>query len=116
MNTKLITKINIPQTWKRTLSISITAAVLMAAFVGGCKKEDPVSAGVVDHSAVNLHSSSNFAVLAKSGVSATGVTSIAGDIGLSPAAASYVTGFGLIMDVTNTFATSSLVTASGKIY
>ena len=37
-----------------------------------------------------------------------------GDIVVSPAAASFITGFGLIADSTNTFATSSLVT--GKIY
>jgi hypothetical protein len=36
-------------------------------------------------------------------------------MGVSPAAATYITGFGLIMDVSNTFATSSLVTG-GKVY
>ncbi len=64
--------------------------------------------------AVNLGSAANFAVLAKSGVSTTGTTSITGDVGLSPSAASFITGFGLIMDVSNTFSTSSLVT--GRIY
>jgi len=89
----------------------------MAALMTGCKKEDTVTgSGVIDHSAVNLRSSANFAVLAKSGVSATGATAITGDIGLSPAAATYVTGFGLIMDASNTFATSSLVISPGKIY
>jgi len=116
MNTTFTKKFNVSQTWMRTFSISLTAAVLLAAFVGGCNKDETIAGPVVDHSAVNLHSTSSFAILAKSGVSATGVTSISGDIGLSPAAASYITGFGLIMDVTNTFATSSLVTASGKIY
>ena len=37
-----------------------------------------------------------------------------GDIGVSPAAATYITGFGLIMDASNQFSTSSLVT--GKVY
>ena len=63
---------------------------------------------------VDLGTAGNFVILAKSAVSTTGVTAITGDIGLSPAAASFVTGFGLIADSTNTFSTSSLVT--GKIY
>ena len=53
-------------------------------------------------------------LLAKTGVSTTGTTTVVGDIGLSPAAATFVTGFGLIADVSNTFSTSALVT--GRIY
>ena len=64
--------------------------------------------------AVNLGTAANFAILAKTGVSTTGVTAITGNIGISPAAASFITGFGLIADATNVFSTSSLVT--GKIY
>jgi hypothetical protein len=70
--------------------------------------------GFSQSTAVNLGTAGNFAVLAKSGISATGVTTITGDIGVSPAAATYLTGFGLIMDVSNTFATSSLLT--GRAY
>ena len=64
--------------------------------------------------AVNLGSSGNFAILSKSGISTTGTTSIVGDIGVSPAAATYITGFGLILDKSRQFATSSLV--NGKVY
>ncbi len=63
---------------------------------------------------VFLGSAGNYVILAKTGVSTTGTTAIVGNIGLSPAAASYITGFGLIADSTNVFSTSSLVT--GKIY
>jgi hypothetical protein len=63
--------------------------------------------------AVNLGSIANFTVLAKSGISTVGTTSIIGDIGISPAAASYITGFALSAPPT-TFTTSSLVT--GNIY
>jgi Ice-binding-like len=99
----------------------LTAALLLFLLISGCKKDDtpvgptqnPLS---TIHAKVNLGTAGNFTVLSKSGVSATGVTSITGDIGLSPAAATYVTGFGLIMDVSNTFSTSSLVIAPGKIY
>ena len=64
--------------------------------------------------AVNLRSAANFVVLSKSAISTTGTTSIVGDIGVSPAAATFITGFGLIADSTNTFSTSSLVI--GKVY
>ena len=63
---------------------------------------------------VNLGTAGNFVILAKSAVSTTGTTAVVGDIGVSPSAASYITGFSLIADATNTFSRSSLVT--GKIY
>ena len=61
-----------------------------------------------------LGSAGNFVILAKAGVSTTGTTAVVGDIGVSLAAASYITGFGLIMDASNKFSTSALVT--GKVY
>jgi len=70
--------------------------------------------GIPSQAPVNLGSAGNFAILAKSGISTTGTTSIIGDIGVSPAAATYITGFGLIMDSSNQFSTSSRVT--GKVY
>jgi len=63
---------------------------------------------------VDLGKAGNFVVLAKSGISTTGTTAVVGNIGLSPAAASFITGFGLILDASNKFSTSSLVT--GRIY
>src|ERR1035437_1077368 len=63
---------------------------------------------------VNLGTAGDFVIIAKTGISTTGTTQITGDIGISPAAASYITGCGLTMDVSNTFSTSSLI--SGKVY
>ena len=63
---------------------------------------------------VNLGTAGDFVILAKTGISVTGTTQITGDLGISPAAASFITGFGLIADPSTTFSTSSLVT--GKIY
>jgi len=60
--------------------------------------------------AVNLGTAGNYVILAKSAISTTGVTAVTGDLGLSPSAASFITGFALIADSTNTFSTSSLVT------
>jgi hypothetical protein len=64
--------------------------------------------------AVNLGTAGNFAAIGKAGISTTGVSSITGDIGVSPASATALTGFGLIMDVSNTFATTPIVV--GKVY
>ena len=63
---------------------------------------------------VNLGSAGDYVILAKSGVSTTGVTSVVGNIGVSPAAATALTGFSQTLDATNQFSTSSLVT--GKLY
>jgi hypothetical protein len=63
---------------------------------------------------VNLRTSGDFVILSKTGITTTGTTQITGDIGVSPIDAGAITGFGLIMDASNTFSTSSLVT--GKVY
>jgi hypothetical protein len=61
-------------------------------------------------SSVNLATSGNFAILAKSGISTVPTSAITGNLGLSPAAASFITGFSLTMDSGNVFATSPQVT------
>jgi uncharacterized repeat protein (TIGR02543 family) len=63
---------------------------------------------------INLGSAADFTVLTKAGISTTGITSVAGDIGVSPAAATSITGFGLIMDSNNQSSHTPLVT--GKVY
>ena len=82
----------------------LTATVCVWSFTASAASPAPVDLG----------SAGNFVILAKSGISTTGTTSIVGDIGVSPAAATYITGFDLIMDSSNEFATSSLVT--GNVY
>ncbi len=64
--------------------------------------------------AVNLGSAGNFVILAKSGITTTGVTSVIGNIGVSPIAATAITGFGLTFDRLGQFSTSPKVI--GKIY
>ena len=61
-------------------------------------------------STVDLGTANNFAILTKTGVTTTGVTSVNGDVGTSPIAATAITGFALIMDSTNMFSKSALVT------
>lgn len=69
---------------------------------------------VAAQQAVDFRTAGNFVILAKSGISATGTTSIVGNIGVSPIDSTAITGFGLILDSSTQFSTSSLVT--GKIY
>lgn len=94
--------------FKNGLKLIALASFLVLSFVG------PTIAFAAGPAAVNLGTASNFVVLSKSGISTTGTTSIAGDIGVSPASATYITGFGLTMDSSNVFSTSSRVT--GKVY
>ncbi|MDO9275603.1 MAG: ice-binding family protein [Lutibacter sp.] len=70
--------------------------------------------GLCPSPAVDLGLAGNYAVLAESAISTTGVTSVTGDMGISPLAASFITGFGLSLHSSGTYSTSSLVT--GKIY
>jgi hypothetical protein len=75
----------------------------------------PITKGaLVIPAPINLGLAGNYAILAKSGITTTGVTSIVGNIGVSPIAATAMTGFGLVLDGTGQFSSSSLVT--GQIY
>jgi len=75
---------------------------------------DSTDAGNGNTGAVNLGTAGHFAILAKSGVSTVPASAITGDVGVSPAAATFITGFSLTMDATNVFSTSPQVT--GKVY
>ncbi|MFZ3275244.1 MAG: ice-binding family protein [Lutibacter sp.] len=74
----------------------------------------PVNAGLCPNPAVDLGMAGNYAILAESAISTTGVTSVTGDMGISPLAASFITGFGLTLHSSGTYSTSTLV--NGKIY
>jgi hypothetical protein len=63
---------------------------------------------------VNLGTAGNYAILAESGISSVPTCAITGNLGVSPAAASFITGFSLIADSTKVFSTSPQVT--GKVY
>lgn len=70
----------------------------------------PVSLGA----AGALGTAGGYVILAKTGVTNVTGSTVTGNIGLSPAAASFVTGFALVPDATNVFSTSSSVV--GKVY
>ena len=90
------------------------------ASLGGCDAAPSTPDGAVGDGAavdgrpVDLRSAGTFAILAKSGVSTTAGSSITGGIGVSPAAATFITGFGLTADATDVFASSAMVT--GRVY
>ncbi|HLD35597.1 MAG TPA: ice-binding family protein [Planctomycetota bacterium] len=109
----MIAKTGLRQIVVRTM---VLIALAMGIATNGCQQggASGSSASSSSKGAVFLGTAGNFAVLAKSGVSTTGTTGVTGDIGVSPAAASYISGFGLIADASNTFSTSSLVT--GRVY
>ncbi len=65
-------------------------------------------------SVINLGTAADFAILTKSGISTTGTTSVTGNIGVSPASATAITGFGLIMDTNGQSSHTPIVT--GKVY
>ena len=104
--------------------------LLTIVFTTGCQKEssspspDPTlspsemavatSLHSVAFAPVNLRTAGNFTILTKTGISTTGVTSILGDIGVSPIASTAITGFGLIMDASNQSSHTPIVT--GKVY
>jgi len=101
---------------KRFPMLLASLALLGAACsdsTGAAAVNNPPNPNGLGPKAVSLGTAGDYVILAKSGVSTTGVTSVVGDIGLSPAAATYVTGFALSSPPT-TYSTSSQVT--GKVW
>jgi hypothetical protein len=77
-----------------------------------------VAAAIISVSAaqapVDLGTAGNLVILSKTGVSTTGVTSIVGDIAVSPIGSTAITGFSLTAHSSGEYSTSPLVT--GKIF
>jgi hypothetical protein len=63
---------------------------------------------------VDLGSAGDFLILAKSGISTVPPSMLVGDLGISPADGTYLTGFSLTADASGEFSTSAQVT--GQIY
>jgi len=104
------------------------AFLLLTAFVAGCGDDDVTEDGdltdvgdtadvgdtVTPALPVELGTAGDFVVLAKSGISTVPTSAITGDLGISPAAATFITGFSLTVDSTNEFSTSPQIT--GRVY
>lgn len=87
---------------KHFLVMFVTSATAWASGLGAAQ------------SPVILGSAESFAILAKSGVSTTGTTSVVGNIGVSPIDSTGITGFSQTLHSSGTYATSSQVT--GVLY
>ena len=111
----------------RTSKLLTTLAIASVVFIAGCNNKegferDNLGSDQTLRSAtvslakgpVDLGTAGNYVILAESGISTTGTSLITGDLGVSPIAAIGLTGFGLTMDVSNTFSTSAQVI--GKVY
>jgi len=102
---------------RKALSVFIAVCLVLSLCTGVFA---PVpEAKAAGPAVVDLGTAGNFAILAKTGISTivgTVATSVYGDIGISPAPASALTGFGQTMDASNTFSTSTSVIAPGKLY
>jgi hypothetical protein len=64
--------------------------------------------------AVNLGTAGNYVILAETKISTVPTSAVTGNLAISPSAASFITGFSLTVDSTNTFSTSAQVT--GRVY
>ena len=69
---------------------------------------------VVPGNPVNLGTAGSYVILAKAGIGTVFPSAIVGDLGVSPAAATYLTGFSLTLAAAKTYSTSIQVT--GKLY
>lgn len=103
-------------------------ASLLAAFVAGCGEStsapqdlSPTTpgggpgtgvAGAHGPAPVVLGAAGGYVILAKSAVSNVPTSAITGDVGLSPAAASYITGFALSLPAGGASSTSAQVTGN----
>ncbi len=61
---------------------------------------------------VNLGTASSYSILTESGISTTGITSVEGNIGVSPISSTAITGFGLIMNTNGQSSHTPIVTGS----
>ena len=104
-----------------------STTVLLAAIVTGCGGSGDGVAVVVPGPAaigaictgtgcVNLGTAANYAILAKTGVASVPISAVTGNVGLSPAARTFLTGWSLITEPTDTYFTSAQVAAPGKLY
>ena len=63
-----------------------------------------------------LGTASDYVILAQSGVSTVPTSAVTGNVGLSPAATTFLTGWSLITESTDSFDTSVQVAAPSKLY
>jgi len=105
----MVKRINI----KVGFTAAITFGVFLLIYMAGCgggggenRNQAPVSIGTAG----------NYAILAKAAVSTVPSSVVTGNVGLSPAARGFLTGWSETADVTDTYSTSAQVVAPYKLY
>lgn len=114
-------------TKKLRVRTSLCSLFLLLIVGSGCKKDEsgsvisdtqntsnPVTSPTTEPVEIDLRSAADFTILAKTGITTTGTTAIEGNIGVSPIAASAMTGFDLTMDATNQFSRTPIV--NGQVF
>jgi len=106
---------------QKKLLVAIVAIAFVAVALGGASslmtQKTPVvkaRTAYASPATVDLGWAEGFVIFAETGVSTTSGSAIVGDIGLYPAARSYITGFSDTLDGSGEFSTSAMVT--GKIF
>lgn len=92
----------------------LISALFLAIFMAGCGGGSGGSG--LGATPVSLGAAGNYAILAKTGVSTVPPSVVTGNIGLSPAARNYLTGWSLLLEPTDAYFTSAQVAAPGKLY
>jgi len=90
-------------------------ALLLVVSLTGCGS-DGDSDGTSGPGAVSLGTAGNYAILAKTGISSVPSSVVTGNVGLSPAARVFLTGWSETSDVTDTYSTSAQVVAPARLY
>lgn len=105
----------------KTLNLLVCFAILSVVLTTGCKKEeepidDPIVIPVqtVVMQTINLRSTTDYVILAGSLISNVPTSALTGNIGLSPAAGSFITGFG-DTEITGTIYTSDATGPAGSV-
>jgi hypothetical protein len=86
------------------MKLNLNLAFLLAALVNGATGAD-----TDDTEPLDLGTAANYVMLAKTGITGGANDDITGDVGISPAAASTITGFALKMDTSGQHSTSAMV-------
>lgn len=92
-------------------NLAATFAIAAVVLFTSCSNDDDTN-NTPNHAPVSLGTSGNYVILAKTSIANSPTSAIVGDMGISPAAASFITGFGLT--AATGFATSPQI--SGRIY
>jgi len=105
------------------LMLVLTSILMAGIFVPGCSNDNNPTGGngnidipvqTTSQAMVNLNSAGNYVILAGSEISNIPTSSITGNIGISPAAAAFITGFSMVYTAGNAQSTSAQVT--GNLY